>query len=71
MGILSTREALNTAQSLGLDLVEVSPQSKPPVCKIMNYGKYLYEQKKKQQQAKKKQTIIQVKTVRQSKAELG
>ena len=63
MGVLQIKDALNEAQRLGLDLVEVSPQSKPPVCKIMNYGKYLYEQKKKQQQAKKKQTTIQVKTI--------
>jgi translation initiation factor IF-3 len=63
MGIMSINEAINNAQGLGLDLVEVSPQSKPPVCKIMNYGKFLYEQKKKQQQAKKKQTTIQVKTI--------
>jgi len=63
LGILSINEAIKTAQNLGLDLVEVSSQSKPPVCKIMNFGKYQYEQKKKQQIAKKKQTIIQVKTV--------
>ena len=63
MGILQINEALKAAQNLGLDLVEVSPQSKPPVCKIMNFGKYQYEQKKKQQLAKKKQTVIQVKTI--------
>jgi translation initiation factor IF-3 len=63
LGILTLNDALSTAHNLGLDLVEVSSQSKPPVCKIMNFGKYQYEQKKKQQVAKKKQTIIQVKTI--------
>jgi len=63
LGIMQVKKALMIAKKMGLDLVQVSPQSDPPVCKIMNYGKYLYEQKKKQQQAKKKQTVIQVKTV--------
>ncbi|MBI2903214.1 MAG: translation initiation factor IF-3 [Candidatus Methylomirabilis oxyfera] len=64
LGILPIQEALQTAQSLGLDLVEVAPEAKPPVCRIMNYGKYRYEQNKKTREAKKKQTIIQVKEIK-------
>jgi translation initiation factor IF-3 len=54
IGILPIREALAAASQYGLDLVEVSPMAKPPVCKIMDYGRYKYEQTKKQQEAKKK-----------------
>lgn len=57
-------EALNTAMDQGLDLVEVAPNAKPPVCKIMDYGKFLYEEKKKQQEARKRQTNIQVKEIK-------
>ncbi|MGH7410858.1 MAG: translation initiation factor IF-3 [Candidatus Methylomirabilis sp.] len=64
LGILPIQEALQTAQTLGLDLVEVAPEAKPPVCRIMNYGKYRYEQSKKTREAKKKQTIIQVKEIK-------
>jgi translation initiation factor IF-3 len=52
------------ANDHGLDLVEVSPNAKPPVCKIMDYGRYKYEQTKKKQEAKKKQTIVQVKEIK-------
>ncbi|WP_457641633.1 translation initiation factor IF-3 [Persephonella sp.] len=55
LGIVPTEEALKLAEERGLDLVEVSPNAKPPVCKIMDYGKYKFEQKKKEKEAKKKQ----------------
>lgn len=64
LGIMDTKEALNLASQQGLDLVEVAPQADPPVCKIMDYGKYVYQQKKKQQEAKKKQVQIQLKEVK-------
>ncbi|MCF6765607.1 translation initiation factor IF-3 [Thiotrichales bacterium 19S3-7] len=64
VGVVSTRDALNQAQDLSLDLVEVSPQAKPPVCRIMNYGKYLFEQNKKKSEAKKKQKQMQVKEIK-------
>ncbi len=57
-------KALTIADERGLDLVEISPTSKPPVCKIMNHGKYMYEKKKKDHEAKKKQKHIQVKEVK-------
>lgn len=61
---MSVPEALERAEEAGLDLVEVAPNAKPPVCKIMDYGKYLYEEKKKSQEAKKRQTQIQVKEIK-------
>jgi translation initiation factor IF-3 len=64
LGILSTREALFKAEESGLDLVEVSPNADPPVCKIMDYGKYLYQKDKALQAAKKKQKQIQVKEIK-------
>ncbi|MEC9364424.1 MAG: translation initiation factor IF-3 [Sinimarinibacterium flocculans] len=64
LGILPTREALLKAEDAGLDLVEVSPNADPPVCKIMDYGKYLYQKDKAQQAAKKKQKQIQVKEIK-------
>jgi translation initiation factor IF-3 len=64
LGIMSSQEALQTAMSLGLDLVEVAPDAKPPVCRIMDYGKYRYEQSKKAKDARKKQTVIQIKEVK-------
>jgi len=63
-GIVSVPEALKKAETQGLDLVEISPNAKPPVCRIMDYGKYLYEQKKKAAKAKKNQQQIQVKEVK-------
>jgi translation initiation factor IF-3 len=57
-------QALAAAQEFGLDLVEVSPHAKPPVCKIMDYGRYKYEQTKKQQEAKKKQATFQLKEIK-------
>lgn len=64
IGIMSTRDAINVAQEDGLDLVEVSPNADPPVCRIMDFGKYLFEQSKKSQSAKKKQKQIQIKEVK-------
>jgi translation initiation factor IF-3 len=64
LGILPIREALAAASEFGLDLVEVSPTAKPPVCKIMDYGRFKYEQTKKQHEAKKKQTTFQLKEIK-------
>lgn len=64
VGILPIHEALAAASEFGLDLVEVSPNAAPPVCKIMDYGRYKYEQTKKQQEAKKKQTTSQLKEIK-------
>ncbi|MBR9979858.1 MAG: translation initiation factor IF-3 [Desulfatitalea sp.] len=64
LGILQIREALAAAAEFGLDLVEVSPTAKPPVCKIMDHGRFKYEQTKKLQEAKKKQTTFQVKEIK-------
>lgn len=64
VGILSTREALHAAEEAGLDLVEISPTAKPPVCRVMDYGKYLFELGKKQAEARKKQKQIQVKELK-------
>ena len=64
MGVVPTAEALERARAADLDLVEVAPTAKPPVCRIMDYGKYKYEQKKKEQASKKKQHQSQVKEVR-------
>ncbi len=64
LGIMSPEEALDKARGLGLDLVEVAPLAKPPVCRIMDYGKYRYEQSKKAPEAKKRQTVIQIKEIK-------
>ena len=64
IGILTLEEALEKAQDQNLDLVEISPKAKPPVCKIMDYGKFRYQQSKKEKQSKKKQHVIQVKEIR-------
>jgi len=64
LGIMPTRQALDLAREKGLDLVEVAPNAEPPVCKIMDYGKYKYQQSKRAQEAKKRQTVIQVKEVK-------
>jgi translation initiation factor IF-3 len=64
LGILPIKEAIEMAKGKGLDVVEVSPNTEPPVCKILDYGKYLFEQKKKTQGAKKKQKTIQVKEIK-------
>jgi translation initiation factor IF-3 len=64
LGVMSTKEAIAIAKERGLDLVEVSPSAAPPVCKIMDYGRYKYEQTKKKQEAKKKQSTFQVKEIK-------
>ncbi|MDO7786695.1 translation initiation factor IF-3 [Desulforamulus aquiferis] len=64
LGIMSAKEALRIAEEKQLDLVEVAPQAKPPVCRIMDFGKFKYEQSKREKEAKKKQRIIQVKEVK-------
>ena len=64
IGVIPIEQALTTAAEFGLDLVEVSPNAKPPVCKIMDYGRFKYEQTKKQQEAKKKQSTFQVKEIK-------
>jgi translation initiation factor IF-3 len=64
IGVVSRREAINRAQEAGLDLVEVSPTAEPPVCKILDYGKFKYESQKKKNEARKKQKIIEVKEIK-------
>ncbi|SPJ13822.1 protein chain initiation factor IF-3 [Syntrophobacter sp. SbD2] len=64
LGIIPVRKALELAALEHLDLVEVAPNADPPVCKIMDYGKFKYQQNKRSQEAKKKQTVIQVKEVK-------
>ncbi|MDD2761951.1 MAG: translation initiation factor IF-3 [Methylomonas sp.] len=64
VGVVSITEALQTAYDANLDLVEISPNADPPVCKIMDYGKYQFEQNKKLQAAKKKQKQIQIKEIK-------
>src|SRR5678815_2395357 len=64
VGVLATREALSLAQSKGLDLVEVSPTARPPVCRIMDYGKFKYEQNRRARKAKKKQHHTQLKEIK-------
>lgn len=66
IGIVSAREAQLKANERELDLVKISPNANPPVCKIMDYGKFLYEQNKRDKEAKKKQTVIEVKELRLS-----
>lgn len=66
LGILQAKEALNLAISKNLDLVNIAPQAKPPVCRIMDYGKYRYEQAKREKEARKNQKIIEIKEVRMS-----
>ena len=61
---MATTDALSVARDKGLDLVEVAPNADPPVCRIMDYGKFKYQQQKRQQEAKKNQTVIQIKEVK-------
>ncbi len=63
-GVMDTRDAIRRARELGMDLVEVAPNAEPPVCKIIDFGKFQYEQKKKANEAKKKQVVITVKEVK-------
>ena len=64
VGVVSIEVALQKAKEAGLDLIEVAPNSKPPVCRILDFGKLKYEEKKKQQQSKKKQHVVKVKEIR-------
>ena len=64
LGIMATRDALRMAEEQHLDLVEVAPKAKPPVCRIMDFGKYRYEQQKREKEAKKKQKIVTIKEVK-------
>ena len=64
LGVLSTEAALRRAQEVGLDLVEVNPKATPPVCKILDFGKYKYEEKKRAREAKRKQTVVEVKEIK-------
>jgi len=64
IGVVPTYKALATANDFGLDLVEIAPKANPPVCKIMDYGRYKYELTKKKQEAKKKQSTVQIKEIK-------
>ncbi len=64
LGIVDPRRALELAEAAGLDLVEISPTAVPPVCKIMDFGKYKYEQQKREAEARRKQKIIEVKEIK-------
>jgi translation initiation factor IF-3 len=64
VGVVSPERAMDMAEAAGLDLVEISPNANPPVCKIMDYGKYKYEQQKRESEARKKQKVIEVKEVK-------
>ena len=66
LGIMSSRDAMKLAQEAELDLVKIAPGAKPPVCKIIDYGKYKYEQTRKEKEAKKKQKTVEIKEVRLS-----
>ena len=63
-GIVSIKEALAVAEEAGLDLIEISPQANPPVCKVLDYGKYRYEQQKKKNEAKKNQKVVEIKELK-------
>lgn len=64
LGVMATRDGIKLAEGAGLDLVEISPNAVPPVCKIMDYGKYKYQMSKRAHEAKKKQTVIHLKEVK-------
>ena len=64
LGIVPTEDAMQRARTLDLDLVEVAPNADPPVCRVMDYGKFKYMQSKREQEARKKQTVIQVKEIK-------
>jgi translation initiation factor IF-3 len=63
-GVMTARDALLRAYAVGLDLLEISPNADPPVCKILDFGKFKYEQQKKKNEAKKKQRVIEIKEVK-------
>ncbi len=64
LGIMTTSDALRRAQEKGLDLVEVNPKADPPVCKILDFGKYKYDEKKKAREAKRKQSVVEIKEIK-------
>jgi translation initiation factor IF-3 len=64
LGVVSLREGLNRAEAAGLDLVEVAPNADPPVARVMNFGKFLYEKEKKEREARKSQTKVEIKEIR-------
>lgn len=64
MGVVGVREAIQMAYAVGLDLVEIAPQAEPPVCKILDFGKYKYELQKRRNEARKKQKVIEVKEIK-------
>lgn len=64
LGVMDTRDAIQEARRRGIDLVEIAPKAQPPVCKLIDYGKFLYEQKKRAHDAKKKQVTVQVKEIK-------
>ena len=64
LGIMSSKDALKMAKEAGLDLIKIAPTAKPPVCRIVDYGKYRYEQTRKEKEAKKKQKVTEVKEIR-------
>lgn len=66
LGIMSAREALKLAEEAELDLVKIAPTAKPPVCKIIDYGKYRYEMARKEKEARKKQKVVEIKEIRLS-----
>ena len=66
LGIMSSRDAMKLAEEAGLDLVKIAPTANPPVCKIVDYGKFKYEQVRKEKEARKKQRIIEIKEIRLS-----
>lgn len=66
LGIMSAKEALKLAEETGVDLVKIAPTAKPPVCKIVDYGKFKYEQTRKEKEAKKKQKVVEIKEIRLS-----
>ena len=66
LGVMSSRDAMKLAREAELDLVEIAPKAQPPVCKIIDYGKYKYEQSRREKEAKKKQKTVEVKEVRMS-----
>ena len=66
LGIMSVKEALALAEEAGVDLIKIAPTAKPPVCKIADYGKYKYDQMRREKEAKKKQKVVEVKEIRLS-----
>ncbi len=66
LGIMTSAQALRVADEQGLDLVKISPQARPPVCKLMNYGKFRFEQSKREKEAKKNQRVVEIKEIRMS-----